>query len=236
LETRETLLEEELDESSRAVFGAMRAAYKTGLLDEFLSLAGTLMGSDADTVELMGNAEETLTETDLAPIAAALSEVLLPLAGALSGERAAEAARYLLSNLRPAVEKAVSESGGDPALLQEKARQTADSLRALVPVARAVAPDLLRAAALSLDPRLGEKAGRAVGALVSANLSIINTVNDSDPEIISRFAAGVAQAVDPAEARRAAAVLMRVLFEHRPRPLRFLARTVSRRSGKRLGR
>ena len=86
MEAEVGLLQSGMDEKTEAVWGAMRAAYKSGLMDEMLDLGGTLMPPGMDQIEMLGDAEESLMQADLAAAAGMLDGMLVPLARAMAEE------------------------------------------------------------------------------------------------------------------------------------------------------
>gem|GEM_PF-1796252 len=224
-----------MEERSEAVWQAMRAAYKSGLMDEMLDLAGALMPPDMDQIEMMGEAEERLMQADLAATAGMMDEMLIPLARVMAREEVVEAMKSLLLTFKPAIMGAVSASGGDVTLLRERLQAVQASLLALRPVAQVAAPAALQAASPRLEGFLLDKAGPAVGNMINAQCAGLNHLIETNPRAIPAFLRGVAETVDSAEMRKAASALFGILLAHRPKPLKWLVREIAMRTRKRFG-
>jgi len=229
------LLQSGMDETTEAVWRAMRAAYKYGLMDEMLGLAGTLMPPGMDQIEMLGDAEESLMQTDLAKVAGMLDGTLVPLARAMAEEEVVEAMKNLLLTFKPLIEGVVAASGGDATVIRDRLQGVQENLLALRPVAQAALPAFFQAASPHMEEFLRDKAGPAVGGAINAQTASLNRLVETNPRAIPAFLEGVSATVDAAEIRKAASALLPVLIAHRPKPLKWLAQEIAMRVKQRFG-
>ncbi|MEW6555290.1 MAG: hypothetical protein AB1384_13520 [Actinomycetota bacterium] len=224
-----------MDEKSEAVWQAMRAAYKAGLTDEILGVAGALMPPGMDQIEMLGDAEDHLMRADLTALAGMLDDMLIPLARALAGQEAVEAMKNLLLTAKPLVEGIVVVSGGDATVIRDRLLEMRASLLALRPILRAATPGVLKAASPHVEEFLRNKAGPAVGGMINAQLAGLERLNETSPRAIPAFLEGISATVDIAAMKKAASVLFPVLLAHRPKLFKWLVQEILIRMRQYLG-
>jgi len=114
-----------MQELTRAMWDFMEGAYRQGLLDELLGMAGGLMDPEMDLGDAMGDFEDALSEADFAPFEEMSREVLAPVMSALADEEVIEGLHVFVTTMRPVIEGVVQGAGGDIRLIAEMGRTTA---------------------------------------------------------------------------------------------------------------
>jgi hypothetical protein len=133
-------MDERWGEETKAVWKFLEVCYRKGLLDEIFSFANIFMDPHINPMDMMGEAEETLSKFDFDSLDATLKGNLVPLMNALSDEEVVEGLKYLLQTVRPFCEIAVAQAGGDVGEAKRRAKLMGKSLKT---VGMLLAPVLL---------------------------------------------------------------------------------------------
>lgn len=218
------------DALTGAVWGFLAGAYRKGVLDEALALAGGLLDPKIDLGQALGDFEDALSQADFGSLERMSAEVLAPLLQALSDEKVLESLHVLLLGARPLVAAAVRAAGGDVRALTAAAGGLAGILAALKPVARAVLPVAARACRPAVEAFLEERAGPTLTAALNAACRAAGRHS----EAVSRFVSRVFAGVDGPAFRAAADVVVDAVLDERPPLAQWTAATVTKRVRKRV--
>ena len=137
-------LDERWGEETRAVWTFLEVCYRKGLIDELFNCAGTFMDPKINPMDMMGELEEKLSTFDFDSLDKTLKGNLVPLLNMLSDEEVVEGLKYLLQTVRPFLELAVAQAGGDVGEAKRRAHLMGKSLKT---VGMLLAPVLLEKAA-----------------------------------------------------------------------------------------
>lgn len=225
-----------MDRRSQAIWDLTRAAYKHGLLDELMGLAGSMVDPDLNVEEALDDLRNKMLEKGFDFIAGFLDEALVPVAKAMAEEEVIEAMKNLLIVFRPFLEELVDRPGGSLIERIEISRDITRNAIALKPIAAASAPAFMKMASPARDEFLEERAGQLMGNSINSFNAAINAINERDPEIISGFMSSLVKTIDAKEAGKAMRILMRSLLEHKPPLFRSGARLVASRLKSRFGK
>lgn len=206
-------LESTMDVRTKALWDFNRAAYKSGLMNEFLGLLGSFMDPNMDMIESMGAVEDAVNKIDLVPIAKILDEAFIPLMKALADDNAINAQKNLLIAVRSVVDAVTPENINR---IIDTIKTIVTSLLALKSVALSLAPVVLKLAAPSIEASLKGKSGEVVGGGINAFCDAINKINDKDPEILSTFITNVFATVDAQAFRKTTDILIGNILDQKP--------------------
>jgi len=241
----------DLEGLSAAVWGFLEGAYRKGVLDEALGLAGGFMDPAADLGQALGDFEDALSQADFGPLEKWSAELLTPLLQVLSREEVLEnlgvllrQVQSLLTRVPPAASKrnarsqapprlgagAVPATGGEARALAAMVREAGTTLAALGSLARALLPVLTK----FYHPAAGEFLEKRAGPLVSEVLNAASKAASAHPEAVSRFISRVFAGLDGRAFRAAADVIAEAVLDERPPLAQWTAATVTKRVRKRV--
>ncbi len=219
-----------MEELTRAAWDFMTGAYKKGLLDEILALSGGMLNPDTDLGEVLGDMEDTLSAADFAPFEEKSKEIIIPALQALSEEEVIEALMVLITTLRPLLERAVQNAGGDPGVIPGMAENIKKNLIAAKTVVNALLPVLAKGSGPLVEKFLKEKAGGMAAEAVNTACRAMAR----EPETVSRFVSALFAGVDRGAFKTAASTVAGAVMEQRPPLVRWTASMVAGMTRKRL--
>lgn len=218
------------DALTRAVWEFMAGAYRRGLLDEMLSLAGMLLDPEIDLGTILGDFEDNLTAADFGPFEEMSRDVLLPTLQALSREEVLDGLRVIITGVRPFVERAVQASDGNGPEIGTVVEHLRRHLQAL----RTVGMALLPVVAKVYGPAVGRAIAQQGGGLAAEAVNAAAAAVEKNPETATRFIADLFAGVDGRAFRSAADTLLGAVLDQRPPLVGWAAATVVTRARNRV--
>ena len=219
-----------MDVLTQTIWDFMSAAYRKGLLDESLSLAGKAMPADMDLGDALGTMEEFLVSADFSGLET-LSETILPsIIKALSTDEALVGLKEAIVILGPAIQDQATNGGMDAKTMLNTGIIVGKSLMALRPVVPVLLPVLTSLYSDQIKEFVKNQAGTMMaGALNAGCKAIIN-----NPDITAKVMADIFSAIDVQSLGQALATLIKELPAHRPPLARLTMMTFVKGSGIRL--
>ena len=205
-----------MESQTKAVFDFMQVASRIGLLDGLLTLAGSMISPDAELDELLGNLEDRANEVDLKSIDEKLGEMLVPVMRALTDEEVAEGMKVLLSTFNPVIKGMMEAAGGDMEVFKEMLKDRWKSILSMKTTIVVLARIILKVTSPRVDEFFKDRAGDITGNGINSFCTMINGIEERDPEIISGFMSNLFDTVDSNEFRKTVDTLVGPLLKRLP--------------------
>jgi len=218
-----------MDELTISVQEFIQEAYKSGLLDEMLSLSGEISGDDIDLGDALGGLEDVLKDADFTMFEMLSKELVPPLLNALNNEKALEGLRIIVVALKPLLSKYV-QNGGDLKDLAEMAGNVGKILLGLKPVLTVLIPALLEKYRPMIEYMITANAGSIVGGAINSGTSAVNR----NPNMIVQLISDMFSSVSSTQFREATDTLVAGFLDQKPPLAQWTATTVAKRTKKRI--
>jgi hypothetical protein len=224
-----------MEGQTKILWDFLNAAYRTGALDEALSLVKIATGKDKeDQAHLFAGLEDAITELDdFSGVDQTLEEVYRQMS-LLMDEEIFEGLAAFLSLIAPLVDSVMKSADRDSELLIHKRDQLIQDLPKMAKALFAIIALNSGAIVSALGGKSASQYGQNLGNALNAMASFINGVNERDPEAVSDFMSGAFSTVDRDAVAKMADTLTQAFLDQRPPIFKWTAQTMAKRAKKRV--